>query len=66
MITDPAHLRAAAGAFGLLGIVTHITYEVAAMSYAVMSPLKVDMALAISPLFRDDNSVALQKTFTDA
>lgn len=66
MITDPAHLRAAAGSFGLLGIVTHITYEMHAMSYAVMNPLKVDMTLAIPPMSRSDIPLALQKTFTDA
>jgi hypothetical protein len=66
MITDPAQLRAAAGAFGLLGIVTHITYEVHAMSYAVMNPVKLDMSLAIPPMSREDIPVALQKTFTDA
>lgn len=36
MIDDPQLLKAAAGAFGLLGVVTHITYELDAMSYAMM------------------------------
>ena len=39
-ISDPSHLRAAAGCFGLLGIVTHITFELDKMSYAIMEPTK--------------------------
>ena len=65
LISNPAHLRAAAGAFGLLGITTHITYELQPMSYALMNPLKLDMTLAIPPLSRADIPLALQKTFTD-
>jgi hypothetical protein len=39
-VDDPHHIKAAAGAFGLLGVVTHITFELDAMTYAVMvSPL---------------------------
>lgn len=49
-ISDPGHLRAAAGCFGLLGIVTHITFELDKMTYAVLEPLKVDVARAIPPL----------------
>jgi len=36
MVDDPYLLKAAAGAFGLLGVVTHITFELDAMSYAVL------------------------------
>ena len=36
IVDDPYLLRAAAGAFGLLGVVTHITFELDAMTYAVM------------------------------
>jgi FAD/FMN-containing dehydrogenase len=36
VVDDAYQLRAAAGAFGLLGVVTHITFELDAMSYAVM------------------------------
>ncbi|RAL63059.1 hypothetical protein DID88_004144 [Monilinia fructigena] len=46
-ITKPAHLRAAAGCFGLLGIVTHITFLLSPMSYAILRPTKPDIALAI-------------------
>lgn len=35
-VDDPYLIKAAAGAFGLLGVVTHITFELDAMSYAVM------------------------------
>jgi hypothetical protein len=66
LISNPSHLRAAAGSFGLLGITTHITYELERMSYALMNPLKLDMALAIPPPSRADIPLALQKTFTDA
>lgn len=36
MVDDAEELKAAAGAFGLLGVVTHITFELDAMTYAVM------------------------------
>ena len=55
----------AAGCFGLLGIVTHITYELEAMSYAIMKPRKIAVGLAIPPLKREDIPVALQKNFTE-
>lgn len=59
-ITDPNHLRAAAGCFGLLGIVTHITFELDKMSYAVLKPRKVDVARAIPPLNIDQIPLALR------
>ena len=46
-ITDKSQLAAAAGCFGLLGIVTHITYELVPMRYAVMIPAKTHTCLAI-------------------
>jgi D-arabinono-1,4-lactone oxidase len=46
-ITDKAQLAAAAGCFGLLGLVTHVTYELSPMSYAVMKPAKIPTCLAI-------------------
>lgn len=36
LVDDPRLIKAAAGAFGLLGVVTHITFELDAMSYAIM------------------------------
>lgn len=65
-VSDPNHLRAAAGHFGLLGIVTHITFELDRMRYAVLQPTKPDIGLAIPPLSRDDIPIALRKTFTEA
>lgn len=59
-ITDPGHLRAAAGCFGLLGIVTHITFELDKMSYAVLEPRKVDIARAIPPPNIDQIPLALR------
>ena len=48
-VRDPTLLRAAAGSFGLLGVVTHITFEFDKMTYAVMEPKKVPVTLAIPP-----------------
>jgi hypothetical protein len=36
MVDDPKQIKAAAGAFGMLGVVTHITYIFDVMTYAVM------------------------------
>jgi hypothetical protein len=46
--------------------VTHITFELDKMSYAVLQPSKPDIGLAIPPLSRNDIPIALRKTFTDA
>jgi hypothetical protein len=48
-ITDPGELHAALGCFGLLGIITHVTYEVKKMTFAVMRPRKVKTVLAVPP-----------------
>lgn len=48
-VDDPALLAAAAGCFGLLGIVTSVTLELDPMSYAVMQPAKPRLALAVPP-----------------
>ncbi|KAJ7203895.1 hypothetical protein GGX14DRAFT_648172 [Mycena pura] len=55
-VSHPRQLKVAAGAFGLLGVVTHLTFELDAMTYAVMEPRKVDIGLAISipPLRKED------------
>ncbi|KAM3086661.1 hypothetical protein ACMFMG_000787 [Clarireedia jacksonii] len=65
-ITSPSHLRAAAGCFGLLGIVTHITFALDRMTYAVLRPRKPDIGLAIPPLSPTNIPVALRKTWTPA
>ncbi|RPB07378.1 FAD-binding domain-containing protein [Morchella conica CCBAS932] len=48
-ISDPEKLKAAAGAFGLLGIVTHITLELDKMTYANLAPEKTAVGSAIPP-----------------
>ncbi|KAL7270660.1 hypothetical protein RUND412_006626 [Rhizina undulata] len=48
-VSDPEHLKSAAGSFGLLGIVTNVTLELDKMTYAHMKPLKQDVNLAIPP-----------------
>lgn len=48
-MADANLLRAASGCFGLLGVVTHITFECDAMSTAVMHPIKLDVVDAIPP-----------------
>ncbi|KAH0238510.1 hypothetical protein KCV06_g103, partial [Aureobasidium melanogenum] len=48
-ITDRGELHAALGCFGLVGIITHVTYEVKKMTFAVMQPRKVKTMLAIPP-----------------
>ncbi|GKU05034.1 unnamed protein product [Fusarium langsethiae] len=46
---DDKLLKAASGCFGLLGVVTHMTFECDAMSTAVMYPVKLDVIDAIPP-----------------
>jgi hypothetical protein len=48
-VDDPAQLAAAAGCFGLLGIVTAVTLKLDAMSYASMRPSKRRVGLTIPP-----------------
>lgn len=48
-VSDPAQLKAAAGCFGLLGIVTSLTLKLDPMTFANMKPLKKKVALAIPP-----------------
>lgn len=53
-VSDPQQLKAAAGCFGLLGIVTAITLKLDPMSYAVMQPQKKPLPLCVPPLSRAD------------
>ncbi|KEF56350.1 uncharacterized protein A1O9_07931 [Exophiala aquamarina CBS 119918] len=46
---SPEFMSLAAGCFGLLGIVTHLTLELDPMSYAVMIPQKLPVMQAIPP-----------------
>ncbi|KAM5353643.1 hypothetical protein ACJ41O_000293 [Fusarium nematophilum] len=48
-MADANLLKAASGCFGLLGVVTHITFECDPMSTAVMYPVKLDVIDAIPP-----------------
>lgn len=48
-MSAPAMLRAAAGCFGLMGVVTHLVLEFDAMSCALMEPRKVPVIEAIPP-----------------
>ncbi|KAI5776549.1 hypothetical protein EDC01DRAFT_720032 [Geopyxis carbonaria] len=65
-VDDPAWLKAAAGSFGLLGVITHVTIELDKMSYAVMKPLKQDIGLAIPPPEGFEVPDAIKNTYTDA
>ncbi|GJE93853.1 FAD-binding domain-containing protein [Phanerochaete sordida] len=49
VVDDPAELRAASGAFGLLGVVVALTLQLENMGVTDMMPVKVSMPLAIPP-----------------
>ncbi|KAL5443391.1 hypothetical protein PMIN06_008706 [Paraphaeosphaeria minitans] len=66
IVDDEVQIKAAAGAFGLLGVVTHITFELDAMTYAVMKPLKEDVGLGVPPLDKNDIPEALRSDWFDA
>ncbi|KAH9903848.1 hypothetical protein F4778DRAFT_781225 [Xylariomycetidae sp. FL2044] len=65
-VDDPELIKAAAGSFGLLGVVTHITFELDAMTWAVMEPRKTDIGLAIPPLDKHDIPAALRAAWFSA
>ena len=48
-VSDPNFLRAAAGSFGLLGIITAYTIRLNKMTYAAMRPCRSPVELAIPP-----------------
>ena len=48
-VNDPAELRAASGAFGLLGVVISVTLQLDTMGVVDMMPVKLPVALAIPP-----------------
>ncbi|KAL9608906.1 MAG: hypothetical protein Q9167_006287 [Letrouitia subvulpina] len=48
-VKKPEHLRAAAGCFGLMGVVTHLVLELQPMSYADMKPEKIPIMQAVPP-----------------
>lgn len=49
VVSDPELLKAAAGCFGLLGVVTALTLKLDPMSYATLQPRKLPLALAVPP-----------------
>jgi hypothetical protein len=49
LVSDPDLLKAAAGCFGLLGVVTAITLKLEPMSYAALRPEKLRLPLTIPP-----------------
>lgn len=48
-IDDPTQLRAAAGCFGLMGVITHVTLEFEPMTYALLDPKKIPVVRAVPP-----------------
>lgn len=48
-VSDPELLKTAAGAFGLLGVVTAYTLRLDKMTYAAMRPFRAPIELAIPP-----------------
>lgn len=48
-VNDPTELRAASGAFGLLGVVVSVTLRLDTMGVVDMMPVKLPIALAIPP-----------------
>lgn len=66
-VEDPAHLKAASGCFGLMGVITHLTLEFEPMSYALMRPQKVPAMRAVPPpdgMGEDDIPQALRVSVT--
>ncbi|RDA94540.1 hypothetical protein CP533_2744 [Ophiocordyceps camponoti-saundersi (nom. inval.)] len=66
VVDDSDQIRAAAGSFGLLGIITHITFELDSIQYAILEPRKVDVGLAIPPLRKDNVPEALRGSWYSA
>ena len=66
VVNDPEDVNAIAGSMGLFGVITHIVYEVVPMRYAVLKPRKIDVALAIPPLDKDEIPGALRKEWFGA
>jgi hypothetical protein len=52
VVNDADQLRAASGAFGLLGVVTAITLKLDPMTFAKLQPLRKRVALAVPPTSR--------------
>ena len=61
VVDDPIKLRSVAGAFGLLGIVTHITFRMDKMTYARYHPKKTNMLDSIPRPGTDPTEPSFQK-----
>jgi hypothetical protein len=60
-VDDPAKLKSIAGAFGLMGIVTHITFRMDKMTYARYHPKKSRMIDSIPRPGTDPSDATFQK-----
>jgi hypothetical protein len=65
-VRDPIQLKAAAGAFGLLGIVTSVTLRLDDMEYALLQPTQTDAMVSIPPPPGFTVPKKLQKNYTPA
>ena len=61
IVDDPKLLKSVSGAFGLLGIVTSITFCMDKMTYARYHPKKTNMVESIPRPDTDPNDPAFQK-----
>lgn len=66
VVSDKTQLRAAAGAFGLLGIVTSITFALPDMAYASMKPDYTPVPQSIPPMDINNVPKLLQKGWNKA
>ena len=58
---DPSKLKSVAGAFGLAGVVTAITFQMDKMTYARFHPKKTDMISSIPRPGTDPSDATFQK-----
>ena len=65
-VDDPDDINAIAGSMGLFGVITHVVYEVVPMQYAILEPRKIDVALAIPPLDKEEIPEALRQGWFEA
>ncbi|MGF6886873.1 hypothetical protein ABIA39_005362 [Nocardia sp. GAS34] len=65
-VSDPELITAAAGAFGILGILTAITFRLDPMTYANMKPIMVPALLAVPPAPGQQVPPELAISVTDA
>ena len=61
VVEDAQSINAIVGSMGLFGVITHITYEVIPMKYAVLKPRKIDVGLAVPPMNKGDIPDALKQ-----